>query len=249
MAEYRIDELAHAAGMTTRNVRAYQDRRLLPPPRREGRVGIYDDGHLARLRLIGSMLNRGYNTAQISELITAWETSKDITHVLGVEQAVTSPWTEESPVSIDTAALLDVIGNPELYDRLVQLGLVTTDGETSTLTSPQLVNVFLELMSLGFTPARAIELNEQIAPVIDQVARQMVEAAADLLFAEHGNTWVPEGDELASVAETLQRMRALALTSLQVNFAHAMERNVETVLGEHIHRVMTLGASADDGAA
>jgi len=253
MTDYRIDDLARAAGTTTRNVRAYQDRGLLPPPRREGRVGLYDDGHLARLRLIASMLNRGYNTAQIAELISAWEQSKDITDVLGVEQAVTSPWTEESPITIETAAVREMLGNPELYDRIVETGIITpdsTDATKSVITSPQLVNVFLELMSFGFTPAKAIELNGQIAPAIDAIARQMVEAAAELLFAEHGDTWVPEGDELAPIAETLQRMRAAAMTSLQVNFAHAMEKNVEAVLGEHIHRVMTLGtAVADDGAA
>ena len=247
MAEYRIDELAQAAGMTTRNVRAYQDRKLLPPPRRVGRVGVYDDGHLARLRLIGSMLSRNYTMAQISELITAWEQSKDITDVLGVEQQVTQRWSDETPVQIETETVLDMLGSQELYDLLVQQGLITTEGATSTLTSPQLVSVFLELVSFGFTPRRAIELNDQIAPVIDDVARQMVEAAADLLFSAHGDTWVPEGDELASVAETLQRMRALAMTSLQVNFARAMERNVEAVLGEHIQRVMK--ADASDGAA
>ena len=32
MAEYRIDDLARAAGTTARNVRAYQERGLLPPP-------------------------------------------------------------------------------------------------------------------------------------------------------------------------------------------------------------------------
>jgi hypothetical protein len=187
------------------------------------------------------MLNRGYNTAQIAELITAWEQSKDITDVLGVEQAVTSPWTEESPITIDTSALLEMLGDPELYDRIVELGIIATDGDKSVIASPQLVNVFLELMSFGFTPAKAIELNGQIAPAIDGIAKQMVEAAAELLFAEHGDTWVPEGDELGPVAETLQRMRALAMTSLQVNFAHAMERHVESTLGEHIHRVMTAG--------
>ena len=31
--DYRIDELAREAGTTVRNVRAYQDRGLLPPPR------------------------------------------------------------------------------------------------------------------------------------------------------------------------------------------------------------------------
>jgi DNA-binding transcriptional MerR regulator len=147
VAEYRIDELAQAAGMTTRNVRAYQDRKLLPPPRRVGRVAIYDDGHLARLRLIGSMLNRGYNTAQISELITAWEQSKDITDVLGVEQAVTAPWSEETAMRIESAAVVSMLGGQELYDKLVQLGLIVDEGEMSTLTSPQLVSVFLELVS------------------------------------------------------------------------------------------------------
>ncbi|MDT7598572.1 MAG: hypothetical protein QOK26_649, partial [Pseudonocardiales bacterium] len=43
MAEYRIDELARFAGTTSRNVRAYQERGLLPPPRKEGRVGIYTE--------------------------------------------------------------------------------------------------------------------------------------------------------------------------------------------------------------
>lgn len=36
MTEYRIDELAHAAGTTSRNVRAYRERGLLPPPRKRG---------------------------------------------------------------------------------------------------------------------------------------------------------------------------------------------------------------------
>lgn len=43
MTEYRIDELARLAGSTVRNIRAYQDRGLLPPPRLAGRVGLYDD--------------------------------------------------------------------------------------------------------------------------------------------------------------------------------------------------------------
>ena len=63
--DYRIDELAREAGTTVRNVRAYQDRGLLPPPRRSGRVGLYTDAHLARLRLIGTMLERGYTLGNI----------------------------------------------------------------------------------------------------------------------------------------------------------------------------------------
>ena len=65
MAEYRIDELARLADTTVRNVRVYQDRGLLAPPRRQGRVGIYSEAHLARLRLIGQLLRRGYTFANI----------------------------------------------------------------------------------------------------------------------------------------------------------------------------------------
>jgi DNA-binding transcriptional MerR regulator len=213
---------------------------------------LYDDGHLARLRLIGSMLNRGYNTAQISELVTAWEQNQDITDVLGVEQAVTRPWSEESPVTIDTASLHELVPDADLLERIVGMGLIRIEGAQSVLVSPTLVNVFLELISFGFTAEQAVALNEQITPAIDAIARRMVEAAAELLFAEHGDTWVPEGAELAPVADTLQRMRDLAMTSLQANFARAMEHNVEAVLGEHIHRVMLQGdalGGAGDGAA
>jgi DNA-binding transcriptional MerR regulator len=251
MTDYRIDDLAQAAGTNTRNVRAYQDRGLLPPPRRSGRIGLYDDGHLARLRLIASMLTRGYNTAQIAELITAWEQSKDITDVLGVEQAVTNPWSEESPLTIDTAALRQLLGDPDLYERLVGLELITahsSKAEASVIVSPQLVNVFLELVSFGFTPGQAVALHERVAPVIDQLAREMVGGAAELLIAEHGSAWVPEGDELGPFTETLHRMRALAMASLQVNFARAMDKTVDDVLAQHIQRVITATATAENAS-
>jgi len=41
-----IDELARAAGTTVRNVRVYQDRGLLAPPERRGRLGLYGPDHL-----------------------------------------------------------------------------------------------------------------------------------------------------------------------------------------------------------
>mgnify|MGYP001322185641 CR=1 FL=1 len=54
--EFTIDQLAREAGSTVRNVRAYQDRGLLPPPEKRGRTGIYTDVHLARLKIIGALL-------------------------------------------------------------------------------------------------------------------------------------------------------------------------------------------------
>ena len=47
-----IDELARAAGTTTRQVRALQTQGLLPHPDLVGRTGYYDADHLDRLRAI-----------------------------------------------------------------------------------------------------------------------------------------------------------------------------------------------------
>jgi DNA-binding transcriptional MerR regulator len=49
---YRIDELAHAAGMSVRTVRYYVQRGLLPPAAFRGKDTAYDRGHLVRLKAI-----------------------------------------------------------------------------------------------------------------------------------------------------------------------------------------------------
>ena len=50
--EYRIEQLARAAGVAVDTIRFYQGKGLLEPPRRDGRVTWYGDGHLERLRRI-----------------------------------------------------------------------------------------------------------------------------------------------------------------------------------------------------
>lgn len=71
MPEYRIEDLARESGATVRNIRAYQDRGLLPRPGRRGRTNVYDGSHLARLRQISGLLERGYTLASIKELLEA----------------------------------------------------------------------------------------------------------------------------------------------------------------------------------
>ncbi|MBI3172006.1 MAG: MerR family transcriptional regulator, partial [Hydrocarboniphaga effusa] len=108
--EYGVDELARQAGTTVRNVRAYQDRGLLPPPERRGRVGVYTEAHLARLRIIGQLLARGYTLANIAELLEAWERGHDLSQLLGLESAVASPWSDEAPSLLSMAELTDMFG-------------------------------------------------------------------------------------------------------------------------------------------
>src|SRR5437763_16581390 len=136
--EYRIDELAREAGTTVRNVRAYQDRGLLPPPRRSGRVGLYTDAHLARLRLIGQLLERGYTLANIAELVSAWERGQDIGELLGLDAALVQPWSDEVPGSITAAELNELFGDdPDALRQAVNLGLLEREEDGDRFRVPR----------------------------------------------------------------------------------------------------------------
>src|SRR5690606_33677213 len=67
--EYRVGELAEAAGVGVDTVRFYQARGLLEPPRRRGRFAIYGEAHLERLRRIRGLLESGFSLAQIRRLL------------------------------------------------------------------------------------------------------------------------------------------------------------------------------------
>ena len=88
MTEYRIDDLARAAGTTTRNVRGYQDRGLIPKPIRRGRIAIYGDEHLERLKIINDLLARGFNMAHISEFLDGLQRGDGLAEVLGLQELV-----------------------------------------------------------------------------------------------------------------------------------------------------------------
>ena len=50
--EFRVEELAARSGVRVDTLRFYQARGLLPAPERVGRVAVYGDEHLARVRRI-----------------------------------------------------------------------------------------------------------------------------------------------------------------------------------------------------
>jgi DNA-binding transcriptional MerR regulator len=64
-----LEELAGAVGMTIRNVRAYQTRGLLQPPRRAGRISVYTGEHVQRLRQVQRARERGASLQLLRTLI------------------------------------------------------------------------------------------------------------------------------------------------------------------------------------
>jgi DNA-binding transcriptional MerR regulator len=67
--EYRVEALAAASGVSVDTIRFYQGRGLLPPPRRAGRVALYDDEHLERLKRVKSLQLRGFSLVVIARIL------------------------------------------------------------------------------------------------------------------------------------------------------------------------------------
>ncbi len=66
----RVEQLATSGGVPVDTVRYYQSKGLLDPPRREGRIAWYDEGHLARLSRIRALQQRGFTLATIARLVS-----------------------------------------------------------------------------------------------------------------------------------------------------------------------------------
>src|SRR5919204_2336102 len=67
--EYRIEQLARAAGVAVDTIRFYQGKGLLDAPRRQGRVTFYGDSHLERLKRIRSLQQRGFSLTVIRRFL------------------------------------------------------------------------------------------------------------------------------------------------------------------------------------
>src|SRR6266567_4226818 len=90
--EYRIEELARAAGVAVDTIRFYQGKGLLAPPRRQGRVTWYSAGHLDRLARIRSLQQRGFTLTVIRRFLDGELESSDE----GLVEAITRPSAPET---------------------------------------------------------------------------------------------------------------------------------------------------------
>ena len=241
MAEYRIDELARLAGATVRNVRVYQDRGLLPPPRRDGRVGIYADAHLARLRLIGQLLKRGYTFATIGELLSVWARGGDIAEILDLESAVGLPWSDEVPAYVTTTRLVELFGDQSTaatVTRSVELGLLEPDGDRYRVPSPRLLNAGAELVAAGMPLPDVLDLAERLRDHVDAAARDLAGTVTDQVLAGRLRDGVLQGQDIAEVAAITRRLRPLAQAAVDALLAQAMSQRVPEALGDHFARVL-----------
>jgi DNA-binding transcriptional MerR regulator len=236
VTEYRVADLARAAQTSVRNVRVYQDRGLLPPPRREGRIGLYSEAHLARLRLINRLLARGYTFATIGELFDAWSKGRDLADTLGLREALTAPWTQEEPIRLTRTEVGRRFGVPftqAAIERAVDLGMLVPDGKDGTflVPSPSLLDAGFELVSAGVPLDVVLDLAAAMQDDMSRVARRFISLLLDHI-ADTNDEKQLSGPLSAEVAQRVVRLRPYAQRTVDALLLMAMQRETDRLVDQ-----------------
>ncbi|MBI5311524.1 MAG: MerR family transcriptional regulator [Actinobacteria bacterium] len=237
-SEMTIDELARKTGMTVRNIRAHQSRGLLPAPNVRGRIGYYDDRHVARLDLIQQLQAGGFNLTAIQKLVERAEQTGD--DIGNLRSLVLTPFAEEQSEVISLAEFKAQSGE-EVDDRLlkkaIDLGFVVPlDGDRYEILSPTILRAGVTCVQLGIP----IEMLLDVLKSVNNHSRAIADAFARMV--DEGVIRPVEKDGLPpesfpQVLESIRTLRPLAAEVALAGFQVNMDIAAEEAFGKILKRI------------
>ncbi|MFD5396798.1 MerR family transcriptional regulator [Streptomyces sp. NPDC127097] len=237
--EFRMAELAEEAGITVRTLRFYRERKLIPPPRREGRIAWYNEHHLARLRTIGALLDRGHTLGGIAELLSAFDTGRDVGELLGLENPLVPPWSEETPVRLTPEELADHFSEDITAENLstsLDLGYLAVDGDEFVHISRRLLDASTELVHQGIPLAAVLEAGRQVRAHADALADVFTDLIRTHLLSDVLSRIAACEDvgpqEVDRIGETIEKLRPLSKGVVEAELSMAMDRRVRAELAQ-----------------
>ena len=231
MSRFTIDELARAAGSKVSTIRLYQQRGLLPPPEIEGRVGYYDDTHLARLRLVADLQTRGFSLAAIRELADTWESGRDLGAVLGVERALGAP---EAFIRVTRAELDRRFADLDdaIMRRIEALGAARElEGGDELEVDPGFLDIGTAMHGLGVPLAVMIDEFERVNSFARDAAQRYV-AQFEKYVWEPSFAGAGSNVDLENVAKAIGALRESATAVV----AGALRRAIDEAAGDAVAR-------------
>ncbi len=190
---FRVEELAEAAEVGVDTIRYYQRRKLLAAPTRQGRIAVYDDSHLNRLRQIQNLSDRGFTLAQIKELSTG-----DASGLLADLADHNAP-----DPDLDRGELARRAEIPEfMIDAVVGAGLMTPSGDgPGQRFSPDAVEMLVAartLIATGVSFEELTALAMRHATQVEDVVDDSIE-----LFKQHSDRQGGDREELVALLARL----------------------------------------------
>jgi DNA-binding transcriptional MerR regulator len=219
--EYTIDELATAARVPSRTIRFYQSKGALPGPKIRGRVAYYGPEHIDRLKLIGSLQDRGLSIRAIRDLLLQADKGElALNEWLGLEQQLQEPWANDRPRVVSEAELAELIGTrPGAIAELSRLGQIERRGDSYLIKSPALLQVALRLEAAGID----FETAAGAAAIVRKYLRRATADLTSYFYKRIGEGFgrnVTAGD----LGDAYKALRPLGQEAVRVVFAQEMER-------------------------
>ncbi|MGH3885100.1 MAG: MerR family transcriptional regulator [Pseudonocardiaceae bacterium] len=230
--ELTIAGLAARTGISVRTIRFYAGMGLIPPPTVRGRLGLYDERHVARLELVRDLQGLGFTLAAIEGYLGRIPLDRS-PEDLALHRALLAPWLPEEPETVDRAEL-DVRAGRTLDDdelaRLVTLGVIRHDGahdgvQAWTLTSPDMLGYGLSLLDTEMDFAVQLASKQIIERHTSALATELVALFHDTVLHEYRERGRPP--ELRKRLLTLlERLKPITVDGVVTNFQLAINRAI-----------------------
>lgn len=236
--ELTIDELARRSGVTVRNIRAHQSRGLLPAPDVKGRIGCYNDRHLARLELIQQLQAGGFNLTAIQRLVErAEETGDDIGDLRNL---VLTPFADEQSEVITYEDLVEQLGvgmDDRLLKKAIDLGIVLPlDGDRYEVPSPTILRAGGQCVEFGITLDMLFNVLKAVNVHSRAVADAFTKMVDDGIMRPVEREGLP-AEGFARVAAAIDALRPLATEVMLAGFRLNMDEAVEDGFGKALNRL------------
>jgi DNA-binding transcriptional MerR regulator len=213
--EMTIDQLAQRVSMSSRNIREWQRQGLLPPPTRRGRVGIYSDEHVARIRRVQQLHAQGFPLDLIRRTIdTGTGSESDIRHLAA---EVLAPFSTAGPITVSRAELDSRLGAGAAA-HLAKLGLIAdADGDPVSVRDAEALELIEGLTGVGVSLDRLVatlaDVRGHQRSIADMILRAYAEDVWEPFVSSRFAT--PDWGSLADNAARSRRLVSALLTHLQ----------------------------------
>ena len=201
---YVVDELAERTGMTVRNIRAHQSRRLLHPPQRSGRRSLYDDSHVERLELIQRLQDAGFTLAAVHALVHAGSEASEVALAWRAEAVamrfLPGDGIPAGKLAIEREGMAALLSQPGALERLESLGLVRrVPGGGWQGTHPVLVSAGRRARESGMPSPQVTGIQVMIAEHTAKIADELVRSFEQHVLGTDADAAAgsPAGDALA----------------------------------------------------
>ena len=234
MTEWRVEELAQQADVSVDTIRFYQKRRLLPPPRREGRLGFYGPEHLERLARIRDLRRRGLTLALIGRLVRGELDATDEP----LAAAVLAADAEDAEEFLSLEELAQRCNIPQfLLETVVNEGLLVPrdhEGQSRfTAGDVAVVAAGMRLVETGLPLDELLALARAHHAATREIAGQAVAMFDTHVRQPLRDSDLPDADKAARLVDAF----AVLLPSVTALVAHHFRRVLLEVAQEHLEAV------------